>query len=70
MTARPASGCYVSPFPTAIQPTYRRRRADGQPSMERVHLLPMRGGGIEACNPRLCRECEREQSWHDHGEPV
>lgn len=63
------SGCYVSPIPAAIQPNY-YRRVDGWPKMERVHLFPRPDGGVSPCNPDCCRECERERSWHDHGEPA
>lgn len=53
---------YVSPYPAATRPNY-RSRIDGVAVVERLHTMPRRDGGEDACLPRLCRECERERTW-------
>ena len=55
---------YVSPLPVADRPNY-RKRIEGNPTTERVHLWPDREGGVVACNPAGCRECERERTWKE-----
>lgn len=59
--------CYVSPIPAEFRLDYRVRDIEGNATWRRVHLWPMPDGGVMLCNPALCRECERERSWHDHG---
>lgn len=64
-------GCYVSPFPVVIGQVY--DPATGEQRLMRRHLFPPTSHPAEPpvvpCKPTLCRECERERAWHDHGEP-
>lgn len=62
------TGCYVSPQPTIMRDVY--DRTTGETKLTRLHLWPGRPGEepIIPCKPALCRECERERTWHDHGE--
>lgn len=55
---------YISPIPAEEAPNY-RNRAEGQAVWERMHVWPRLDGGTEHCNPRLCRECERERTWKE-----
>lgn len=61
------AGCYVSPIPAEFRLDYRVRDVEGNALYRRVHLWPSPDGDVHPCNPTLCRECEREMSWHDHG---
>ncbi|GEM_PF-1667608 len=59
-------GRYVSPIPAAVEMQY-RERANGNGFTQRMHLFPQPDGSTMRCWPRYCRECWREQHWHDHG---
>ena len=59
MTVQP----YISPIPAEDLPNY-RKRIEGDPVIERTHLWPRRDGGVDRCNPDLCRECWREKNWN------
>lgn len=54
---------YISPIPAAHVPNY-RNRVDGSPVVERLHMWPV-NDGVRPCDPRCCRECERERSWNE-----
>lgn len=60
MSAKP----YVSPIPAEVAPNY-RNRVEGQPVFERLHMWPRADGGTTPCDPRGCRECERERTWKE-----
>lgn len=53
---------YVSPYPAKVGQNY-RNRVEGTAVVERMHIMPRQDGGEETCQPRLCRECERERTW-------
>lgn len=53
---------YLSPYPAKVQPNY-RNRVEGVAVVERVHIMPRQDGGEDICQPRVCRECERERIW-------
>ena len=53
------SSCYVSPIPARIVPDFGKRR-EGVPILRRLHHYPRHGGGVSLCEPRLCRECQKE----------
>jgi hypothetical protein len=55
---------YVSPIPAEEAPNY-RNRVDGSPVIERQHMWPTDNGDTRACDPRCCRECERERTWKE-----
>jgi hypothetical protein len=55
---------YISTIPAEIAPNYRNRN-DGQPVMERLHMWPRSDGSTTPCDPRGCRECERERTWKE-----
>ncbi len=58
-------GCYVSPIAIEIfaHPDIRAR-----PGIRvRRHVFVGSDGNRVVCKPELCRECWREQHWHDHG---
>lgn len=58
---KPTAG-YISPIPAEYAPNY-RHRVEGDPVVERLHMWPTLNGRRTPCNPRSCRECERERSW-------
>lgn len=60
-------GCYVSPYPAQISERY--DYTTGDYVMVRQHIFQQANGIPAKCNPAACRECERERTWHDHGEP-
>ncbi|PZQ55293.1 MAG: hypothetical protein DI555_08065 [Novosphingobium pentaromativorans] len=55
---------YISPFPVEVGPNY-RNRIEGAAVIERMHIMPRSDGGEETCQPRACRECERERTWKE-----
>ena len=55
---------YVSPVPAVLAPNY-RNRIEGQAATERLHMWPGRDGAVTPCDPRFCRECERERTWKE-----
>ena len=55
-------GSYVSPIPAGDAPNY-RKRVEGAPIVERLHMWLTPDGGRKPCDPRCCRECERERTW-------
>lgn len=60
-------GCYISPVPARLAPNY-RNRVEGAPTIDRLHFFTDANGSEQPCDPRACRECERERSWHDYGD--
>lgn len=64
--AWPGPGCYVSPFPASFSEQY--DYSTGDYVKIRQHFFPEADGTRRRCNPTACRECERERTWHDHGE--
>lgn len=63
---RELHGPYWSQQPTIVALDF-RCRVEGQPVERRMHLW----AGDLRCDPRFCRECWREQHWHQgqtHGE--
>lgn len=55
---------YVSPIPAEERPNY-RRRIEGNPAIERLHLWPLSNGQVIPCDSRFCRECFREKCWKE-----
>lgn len=59
------TGCYVSPFRAIWAERYSSQVADYV--LTRAHRFPRPDGSFIDCKPTHCRECWREQNWHDHG---
>lgn len=59
-------GCYVSPIPLKLEMVYNQQIADYVPVFR--HHWPRENNVPIPCNPRCCRECNRERDNHDHGE--
>jgi hypothetical protein len=56
-------GCYVSPVRTFWAERYDPKVADNV--LTRTHRFPQANGSLLDCKPALCRECWREENWHD-----
>jgi hypothetical protein len=64
---------YVSPIPVEWPDDYRTRPGHVRGTPARIHMFPQANGRVVWCDPRLCRECEREKTWKEgqtHGELV
>lgn len=55
---------YISPILAKEWPNY-RNRVEGTPVVERLHMWPNRDDSTTPCDPRCCRECERERTWKE-----
>jgi len=59
-----ADGCYVSPVRALWAERYNSTVADYV--LTRTHRFPQPDGSLVNCKPAFCRECWREENWHDH----
>lgn len=60
-----ADGCYVSPVRALWANRYNSTVADYV--LTRTHRFPQPDGSLLNCKSAFCRECWREENWHEHG---